>query len=253
MTSIVNTKRNIAINMLAEFLGSAMFSLLYFIFISRYISSEFQFSYPSLGFAIGLSFFAAVYIPFHTYRIHILPYFSIISALEENQWKVIWYKIPVQILGAFLGVILFHYINKATTLVNIEDIQKINLNDPYLTAIFNSFIVGTACYSFYIIRILVKEKRLMGTIFLGLIISFLFAISGTISGLSALNPFGLLFYHALEQQSMIPNSWFDTILIHVVAPLAASILVFIKMKNYLIEPEPESFENKEMIMRNYDI
>lgn len=112
--------RTIVLNTIAEFIASTIFSLLYFVFISRYLAEEYDINYIMLSFGIGLAFFAAIYIPFHTYRIHIIPFITLITALRKRKPIILLHKIPAQFLGAFLGVILFNVINAHTTRVNIE-------------------------------------------------------------------------------------------------------------------------------------
>ena len=76
--------RTVFLNAIAELIASTIFSALYFIFISRYLSEKFHTDYIMLSFSIGLTFFAAVYIPFHTYRIHIIPFITLITSLRRR-------------------------------------------------------------------------------------------------------------------------------------------------------------------------
>lgn len=248
-------RRTILLNILAEFSASVLFSLLYFIFISRYISETFNLNYIMLSYAVGLSYFAAVYIPFHTYRIHIIPFISIINALRKKQWRVLWHKIPAQALGASLGVFLFNIVNEGTTQVKIEEIQLFKPNEPYLIALMNAFLAGIICYGFYLIRIMFKAKRLSGTLLLGLLISVLYFLTGTVAGISALNPFGYLFYDLLGERNILNEPFHYTVFVHVIAPITVTILVFYKLRNYLFEEKskPEGKVVDDPLMRNYDI
>lgn len=241
--------------MMAEFLASTIFSLLYFIFISRYLSEEFNMRFVVLSFAIGLSFFAAVYIPFHTYRIHIIPFVSIINSLRKRQWRILWHKIPAQFTGAFLGVLIFNYINQVTVQVNIEEIQNFKPEDPFLLAFLNGLLAAVLCYLFYIVRVLFKQRRLTGTILLGLCISVLFYLSGSIAGLSALNPFGLFMYDMMGPQAILKQNWFFTILTHVLVPVIATGVTFLKLKDILTKPESkyDKVAEDESLMKHYDI
>jgi glycerol uptake facilitator-like aquaporin len=119
--------KTVLLNTFAELIASTIFSSLYFIFISRYLNEKFHTDYIMLSFSVGLAFFAAVYIPFHTYRIHIIPFITLITSLRRKNPYILLHKIPAQIVGAFLGVVIFNEINKITTQVDIENFQLIHL------------------------------------------------------------------------------------------------------------------------------
>ena len=230
--------RTILLNALAEFLASIIFTSLYFIFISRYFSEEFGSSIVVLFFTIGVAFFAAIFIPFHTYRIHIIPFVSLISALRKRDPMVLVHKVPSQILGAFLGVLIFNAINMRTIKVDIESLQMIPLSDPGLTILLNTVAAALLCYGFYLIRILFKAKRLSGTIYLSLYFMVLFAATGLFSSVSALNPFGYLFYDLLQNQTILNQSFLFVIVNHFLAPIIGVFLVF-----YYIKPKV-MYQNK---------
>jgi glycerol uptake facilitator-like aquaporin len=247
--------RIIVLNIAAEFIASILFSVLYFIFISRYISSEFHLDYITLCFGVGLAYFAAVYIPFHTYRIHVIPFITIISVMRKKQLKFIWYKIPAQILGAYIGALIFSLINAETTQVSVYNLQKISFTDPWLLAFVNFITAGILCYGFFIIRVFFKKRKISGTIFMGLLISAIFAIVGLMNGVSAINPFGLLFYDLLNDKTLFNHNWVYSFFIHIVAPLAATILVYYRLKYSLKESSQTDkiFKLNERVMKNYDI
>lgn len=218
--------KTIILNTIAEFIASTIFSALYFIFISRYLSETFHTDYILLSFSIGLAFFAAVYIPFHTYRIHIIPFISLIVALRKKQPIILLHKIPVQILGALVGVLIFNSINSITTKININDFQLIQLSDTWLSLIINALTAAFLCYVFYMIRVLFNSRQLAGTIYLSLFYTALFAITSFFANVSSLNPFGYFFYDLLGGQIMKTQSFLPFISIHVIAPIVAVLLVY---------------------------
>lgn len=247
--------RTIVLNIFAEFIASILFSILYFIFISRYISPNFKIDYITLSYGVGLAYFAAVYIPFHTYRIHVIPFITIITALRKKQLKFFWYKIPAQILGGLVGVLLFSFVNAETTRVDVHDLHIIEYSNPWMTAFINFITAGILCYGFFIIRIFFRKRKISGTILMGLLISVIFAITGLMGGVSALNPFGILFNDILSDKAFFEQPWYNSILVHVIAPLSATLLVYFRLKSSLSEngEADKVMPLNEKIMKNYDI
>ncbi|MEX1193031.1 MAG: aquaporin [Brumimicrobium sp.] len=215
--------RTIILNTVAELAASIIFSLLFFIFISRHLSDSFQLYFITLSFAIGLSYFVSVYIPFYTYRIHIIPFITILRALQKRNFSLIIYKIPAQLIGAFVGVALFHQVNDFTTNADVKAIKSVVIENKEFIAFLNFILTAILCYGFYIIRIIFKKRSTNGTVFLGLLITILFAFSGSMQGLSFLNPFGYLAAEFTNYQIEIKSVWNFT-LIHVLAPLVATFL-----------------------------
>lgn len=219
-------QRTIALNMLAEFSGAGIFTALYFIFIGRHLGEGYDMSFLALTYAIGLAFFAGVFIPFHTYRIHIIPYITIITALRKGQWRVLWHKIPAQVAGAFVGVAIFHRFDGITSMGNYTDLTSVQLSDPLLLAALNGMVAAVMCYAFFVIRILFKQRRSTGTIFISLLIASLFLVTGKIEGISALNPFGLLAYQVVTGETVFVGGLLTLLLTHLVLPVCLSVTAF---------------------------
>jgi hypothetical protein len=218
--------RTILLNTLAEFLAVIIFSGLYFIFIARYLSEAFSMDYIALCFSIGLVFFAAIYIPFHTYRIHVLPFISLISALRKRDISILLYKLPAQVLGSFIGVLFFSTLNANSTQVSIEDFQQIHLKDANLAILINTITAVVLCYGYYLIRILFQAKQMAGTIYLSLFFAVVFALTSLFSTVSALNPFGYLFYDMLGNQTIKSYDVLFLLINHVFAPVVGVFLLF---------------------------
>lgn len=219
-------ERTIALNMMAELLGSAIYSLLFFIFIGRHISPAYEVTFIVLSYAIGLSYFAGVYIPFHTYRIAILPFISITNALRKGQWRVIWHKLPAQFMGALIGTWLFHSLNTFTYMGDVAALPSISFSDPWLVALINGSLAAVLCYTFYVVRILFKQRRSTGTIIIALVISTLFLLSGKVMGISALNPFGLFSYQLISGAPLFQGPWYQLLVIHILFPVGLSMVAF---------------------------
>lgn len=216
--------------MLAEFSGAGIYSALYFIFIGRSLTEGFDMSFLALTYAIGLAFFAGVFIPFHTYRIHILPYLTIITALRKGQWRVIWHKIPAQIAGAFAGVYIFRLLDGITPMGHYPELLTVQIQDPLLMAAINGAVAAVMCYAFFVIRILFKQRRSTGTIFIALLIASLFLVTGKMEGVSALNPFGQLAYGLLMGERVFTGGIALLLLAHLVLPVCLSMTAFYFVK-----------------------
>ncbi len=229
------------INIIAEFSGSALYSFLYFILIGRFLSPKFGVDLVTTSIAIGFAYFMAVYVPFHTYRIHINPFVSVIMALQKKKWRVIYHKIPVQIAGGFLGVGMFHGFMQLTgDIVHLSEMWRYLIADPYLEVFCNAILVYIICYFFCIIRVLFILKRFIGTLFFSITLSILFLFTGQVNGLTALNPFGYLALFSLNGTPEAINwPWF--IFGQVLLPLGTVVVAYYFIK----DKYTEDYENQK--------
>jgi hypothetical protein len=87
------------------------------------------------------------------------------------------------------------------------------------------------------IRVLFKSKQLVGTIYLSLFFSVLFAATSFLTNTSSLNPFGYLFYDLLGNQTIKEQSFSFIFINHIIAPIVGVLLIF-----YYIKPKVLSFK-----------
>jgi glycerol uptake facilitator-like aquaporin len=132
----------------------------------------------------------------------------------------------MQILGAMVGVLLYQYINDFMTKTDIQSIKNIGVSSIEFVAFLNFLFTAILCYGFYIIRIIFKKRSTNGTIFLGLLITILFALSGSIQGLTFLNPFGYLFSEIFNFSNAFNINIWEFSLIHIIAPLLATFSAY---------------------------
>ena len=223
-------QRTIFLNILAEFIGSTIYSCLFFIFMSRYISPDFRTGEFLLAMNIAVSFLVAIYIPFHTYRIHILPFVSILAALRKRQIRIIFHKVPAQFVGAFIGVAIFLFINEKTTAINLVSLKTQTLSTS-TTALINGLLAGIICSSFYIVRVFFKAKAITGTMVLSIIVGVLFYFTFMISDVTALNPFGWFIYDLVDKTNYFDRKWMSELLIHLISPVIFAIGAFYLTRN----------------------
>jgi len=222
--------RTIVLNMLAEFIGSAIYSTLYIVLIGRFVSSVHEMGYVALAYGIGLSYFAAVYIPFHTYRIHILPFITLITAFRKRQWRLIWHKIPAQMLGAMVGVLVFLGLDGMLPFGDYSRFATLAISEPLHVGVLNGLAAAVICYVFYLVRNVFKQRAVMGTALLSLLIASLYLLTGSVQGVSALNPFGMLSLELLGGGFPSQSGVFLLLLVHVLPPVAMTAIAFYLVK-----------------------
>lgn len=226
------------INFFAELIGASIFSLLYFVFISRYLNPNYGLDLVSLGFMIGAAYFVAVYIPFHTYRIHIIPFISIIRALQKRKMQIIYYKIPAQFIGAFLGTLVYVKLSGLTgntaQISSMWDFKIVHLSDLIF---FNVLTVFVLCYLFYVIQLLFKNMGFMSTFFYALVIQVVFIFTGHVSEISSLNVFGYLSIHLLEGNPGFTHGFFLNAIIHFVLPSIVAYLIYYYIRDRYVEKQ----------------
>jgi hypothetical protein len=228
MSSRKRYKRRIRIlNFFAELIGSAIFSMLYFVFISRYLSSNFDLDIVLLGLLIGASYFAAVYIPFHTYKIHIIPFISIIRALQKRKPEIFLYKIPAQLIGAFIGTGIYHKFSSfAGEHVSVSDMWNYEVVNSYDLTLFNAITVFVLCYLFYVIQLLFRNMGFMSTFFYALVIQVVFIFTCQVTEISAINIFGYFSLYLIEGNPGFSHSIFGTLVIHIIIPSCIALLIY---------------------------
>ncbi len=229
------------INFLAELMGSAIFSLLYFIFISRYLNESYGLDLVGLGFMIGAAYFVAVYIPFHTYRIHIIPFISIIRALQKRKIQIIYYKIPAQFIGAFLGTFVYlklsSLIGSSVLISDMWDFKIVNLTDLLF---FNVLTVFVLCYLFYVIQLLFKNMGFMSTFFYALVIQVVFIFTGHVAEISSLNVFGYFSIYILEGNPGFSYGGVLNFVIHFLLPSIVAYLIYYYIRDRYVEKQSVS-------------
>jgi glycerol uptake facilitator-like aquaporin len=252
---ISQKNKAIGINILGEFIGSTLFSLMYFTFIARYLDSSFEFGFTILAFFIGAAYFAAVYVPFHTYRIHIIPFISIIRALQKKRWRIIYNKIPAQIIGAFFGTWLYKQFMIIThSDVRILDMWEYKLEQPVDILFFNLLIVLVLCYTFYILQLLFKNLGFTSTFFFALVVQVVFIFTWQVSEITALNVFGYLSLILLEGDYEFVAGPIGTLFIHVLVPSGIAYGIYFYIRDRYIEKSRSVVKSSSSVVsQNYDV
>lgn len=230
-------KRRIKIiNFFAELIGSAIFSLLFFLFIARYLSPDFDLNIILLGLFIGASYLAGVYIPFHTYRIHIIPFISIVRALQKRKWEIVFFKIPAQFLGALIGTYFYHLFSVYTSLsVTVGEIWSFEVVSQSDLIFFNTITVFVLCYLFYIIQLLFKNMGFTSTFFFALVIQVVFIFTFQVKEVSAINVFGYLSLYLIEGNPGFSSSWLALLFTHFVFPGVTALLIYYYIRDRFVD------------------
>ncbi len=243
----IRYKRKIRIiNFFAELIGSSIFSLLFFIFISRSLSPDFEYGEILLGLYIGAAYFAGVYIPFHTYRIHIIPFISIIRSLQKRKPSILYYKIPAQLIGSFLGTYVYHLfyrvIGEEINTVHMWSYEVSNLSDLIF---FNALAVFILVYAFYIIQLLFKNMGFTSTFFFAIVIQVVFIFSCHVSELTALNVFGYFSLYLIDGNPGFSHSFLPLMLIHFIVPSLVSYGIYYYIRDRYIERSSKNTTNNQ--------
>lgn len=245
----------LGINILGEFIGSTVFSLMYFTFIARYLDDSFEFGSTILAFFIGAAYFASVYVPFHTYRIHIIPFISIIRALQKRKWRIIYNKIPAQMIGAFFGTYLYkQFMIYTNSDVDIMSMWEYKLHQPIDILFFNLLIVLILCYTFYILQLLFKSLGFTSTFFFAFVVQAVFIFTWQVSEITALNVFGYLSLILLEGNYSFISGWMGTLLIHIILPSLVAFGIFYYIRDRYIEKgRTVAKSTNSSVSQNYDV
>ena len=221
---------------MAELSGSAIFSMLYFIFITRFLDPAFDSNLILLGLLIGASYLAGVYIPFHTYRIHIIPFISIIRALQKKKPEIILYKIPAQIIGAFVGTFIYYKYSLLTnSTIHVSEMWTFKVESQLDLIFFNILTVFVLCYLFYIIQLIFKNMGFTSTFYYALVIQVVFIFTCQVSEVSSLNVFGYLSIYLLQGNPGFSSSWFMFLLTHFIFPAIVAVLIYYYIRDRFIE------------------
>lgn len=232
------------INFFAELIGSALFSFLYFLFITRFLNTEFDLSLIILGLLIGLSYIASVYIPFHTYRIHIIPFISIIRSLQKKKWNMLLYKIPAQLIGAFVGTYFFiTFKNWVGINESPSALWEYNITNPSDLILFNSLTVFVLCYLFYVIQLLFKNMGFRSTFYYALVIQVVFIFTCKVSEITAINIFGYLSLAILENNNLFGFSLAQNLFIHFIMPCIVAILIYFYIRDRFVYKNKQSLKS----------
>ena len=236
-----------AINFVAELFGSAIFSLLYFVFISRFLSPDFELDFIVLGLLIGVAYMAGVYIPFHTYRIHIIPFISIIRALQKKKIEIIYYKIPAQLIGAFLGTLMYKafsdYVGGEVVISDLWQYKISNLSDVIF---FNAITAFVLCYLFYVIQLMFRNMGFNSMFYYALVIQVVFIFTSKVSDITTLNVFGYFSLSILEGGFDFGYSWFDMLLVHFITPSFVAVLIYFYIKQKFMNQNKSNSKSKQL-------
>ncbi|MCC5923518.1 MAG: hypothetical protein JJT77_07015 [Crocinitomicaceae bacterium] len=232
------------INFFAELMGSAIFSFLYFLFIARFLSADFELTLIILGLLIGLAYIASVYIPFYTYRIHIIPFISIIRALQKKKWSIIFYKLPAQFIGAFVGTYFFlkfsHWVG---IMESPSALWEFKITNPSDLILFNSLTVFVLCYLFYVIQLLFKNMGFRSTFYYALVIQVVFIFTCKVSEITAINIFGYLSLSLLEKNNLFSFNIFQNLLIHFIVPSMVAVLIYFYIRDRFVYKNKQSLKS----------
>lgn len=242
---------------IGEFIGAFLFSLLFFIFVYRYASNDYNMNYAELSFYVGLALLASGFTPTLKYVVDVIPIITIIKLLEEGfTWKR-FAHIPIQFAGSALSIWVFFLLNTKllSNLSLVHDFQSLRfpLTDVWTAALINGITAGVLYYLFYIVRYVFKEVEFSGTLLNSSVWCLLFFSTAWLDLISSLNPFGLLWYEFFSDASFQVTA--ESLLIHVISPLFFLVLskfyINVNLVKEYVDTRPRF--PKETVFKNYDV
>lgn len=250
-------KDSVLTRYIGEFIGAFLFSLLFFVFVYRYTSGDYNMSYAELSFYVGLALLASGFTPTLKYVVDVIPVITIIKLLEEGfTWKR-FAHIPIQFIGSALSIWVFFLLNTEllSNLTLKADFQALRfpVSDVWIAALLNGITAGVLYYLFYIVRYVFKEVEFSGTLLNSSVWCLLFFSTAWLENISSLNPFGLLWYELLSEDDFIITG--DALLIHVASPLFFLTLSKFYINVNLVKEYVGSRPRfpKETVFKNYDV
>lgn len=250
-------KRSVLPRYAGEFTGSFLFSLLFFIFVYRYVSGDYNMSFSELSFYVGLAFLVSMFTPSYRYVVDVIPLITLIKLLEEGfTWKR-FAHLPIQFAGSLLSIWVFLKLN-ACCLSNLNVIYDFHdfrypVDDLLLNAFFNGLIVAVLYYLYYIVRYVFREREFSGTLFTSTVVCVLFFSTAWLDNISMLNPFGLLSYELFADETLHISA--EQIFIHIVSPalflLLSKLYININLVREYIGPKPRT--ERDSNFKNYDV
>lgn len=244
-------KRSTLAIFLSELFASGIFSLMFFVFASRFASDNFDMSHLDFAYVIGAGYLVAIFVSSYHFSAHILPVYTVVEAVLKNNFKIILVRIPAQILGTIIALLIFKGLHSAIlvqgTMEDLIGFKQFELNDPYLLVLIQGAIILTMSYLYHIIKNIFGLRQFTGGVLLGLLLTTIFAISGQIQGIYVANPFGYLFYTLLSPDELVGGqAMIDWKNVVVVVLLFAFVPVLVKLRSL------EMLRSKQEI-NEYDI
>ncbi|MFZ6051463.1 hypothetical protein [Halocola ammonii] len=194
----MSKKRSVLSVFLSELFAAGVFSMMFFIFASRFASPNFEMTHLDFAYIIGAGYLVAVFVSSYHFSAHILPIYSIVEAVIKSNPKIVLVRVPAQIIGTIIALLVFNGLQSAIlvqgTMEGLIGFKQYQLNDPYLLIFIQGGLILTMSYLYHIVKNIFGLRKFTGGLLLGLLLTTIFAVTGQIEGIFIANPFGYLFY-----------------------------------------------------------
>jgi len=222
----------VALILLSEVGASFLYSLIFFVFVARFISGNYNISYDQLSLILAAGFMAATYIGSHKYAVDVLPFITLIKLLEEGFSLLRILHFPAQILGTAMAYLGFLSLNNAVFGIepqnyNLPAFQQ-ELFNPNLVLLFNGAGVALFYFVYSIIRYRFRLNRFIGLLFTTLLLATLIFTSIRIEGLTFTNPIGFLTLTLMSPEEFGFSPF--TLLAQIGSPILFVVIVYIYSK-----------------------
>jgi hypothetical protein len=213
---------------LYEIPASFFFVLFYFLFIEHALSGD---SIPVLMLRSALFilfYFLVLWFFYSRATVHILPVVSFMHSLSKENFSEFIYRVPGQLLGAFLATVVhlagIKYGPDADFSIQVEPVH------PFLTGLFTGIISQIIYLLFYFFINRLKKGFVLRSLLFSIGLGIIFLIVFFIPNIIILNPFGIVFHYLLQGNPLTLGIIFIGGIVHILVPM-----IFIGGTHYFIK------------------
>lgn len=200
-----------------EIPASFVFVILYFLLVTIFLNIR---EINSLGIS-ALLFSAIWFIEVKIFsfkaKVHILPVFSFIESLADDDFTSFIYRIPGQFLGVAVAILVL-LLDAGSDYTALYQIQFFPA-DAFLSTIFTGFIAQLIYFLYYILFYKTKLSDSLKLFFHSARLGVLFFMVSKIGNISLFNPFGILFSSLLNGHRIRLNTFMIGSTIHIIVPM----------------------------------
>lgn len=233
-TFAAHMKGNIS-SFLSELAGGIIFSLFYFVVLSRLQSDEYSINLLQFTGLVSLIYLVSVFLTSYDYRADIIPVVSILRCFLESSLKPLYINVAAQLVGNTLGFLLYLLIQSLIfTKTNIAEIEYgvFALDNKIIRGMLYVAMLGVLCYWYFIIRYAFSLTRLTGIFLISLIVYVILSLTYTITILSVVNPYPDILLSVKDMvEGKTPFFSVNEVALYLVCSLIAIFIVWIKVKD----------------------
>jgi len=202
---------------LYEIPTSFLFVLFYFLFIEHTLQGNSVLELILRPALFIIFYFLIFWFFYSRATVHILPVVSFIDSLSKEDFSEFMYRIPGQLLGAFLATLVhlagIKYGPDADFALQVAPLH------PFLTALFTGFISQFIYILYYFLIIKLKKGFILRCLLFSAGLGIIFFMVSFIQNITLLNPFGILFHYLLQGNALTVEMVLIGGIVHIIVPM----------------------------------